>query len=141
TLEGDTNRYLQSWKEYVELLYYFDIVGGSPRPNAGTRVALHRALGNAYAPPFLSQKYSLEWEKTIDSAGLLMLLGDCGRMRNLVNHRLLEYLNSRFLFDSPALTLGIKRIEGESQGAAACKVITDFAESLSDLLPRRVARP
>ena len=141
TINSDVDRYLQSWKEYLELLYLYDIIGRTPRPFSAARVAMHRAFGNAYAPAFLSRKFDHEWSASVEPAALLKFLNDQGRVRSFLRHRLLEYLNSRFMFRSPPLILGIKRGEAESLREAGLNSLSKFAESVTDLIPHRVAQP
>jgi len=139
TAEGDVGRSLTSWREYLELLYLFDVLAGTPRPNAQLRAEFHRAFGNAYAPAFLSASFDHEWKDMVDPAALIAFLSSPGRFRSFVNHRLLEYLNTRFVFDSPSLVLGIKRVEAESRTDDAETTMTEFVNTVETLIPGRVA--
>lgn len=73
---------------------------------------MHRAFGEIrHLPAFLSRKFDHEWSASVEPAALLKFLNDQGRVRSFLRHRLLEYLNSRFMFRSPPLILGIKRVK------------------------------
>ncbi len=141
TIEGDVGRSLSAWREYLELLYLFDVCLDDPAEHAATRVQFHRAFGNAYAPAFLSAKFDNEWSKTVDAAALISFLSSPGRVRNYINHRLLEFLNTRFEFESPSLVLGIKRTEAEGRTDDAEKTMLEFVAKTESLIPPRAAKP
>ncbi len=105
---------LFAWKSYVELLYLYDIVEGSPRPNARQRADFHRTIGDAYGPPKLMEELDSNWLKSLaeNKAEFLAFWASPSRVRNYVNHKLLEFLNSKLDFKSPLLILGVTRSEG-----------------------------
>jgi len=141
TVQGDVGRSLASWREYVELLYFYDVLEGTPNAHAAERAEFHRALGNGYAPNFLSAKFKHDWKQQVRPATLISFLSSAGRFRSFIDHRLLEYLNARFSFESPSLVLGIKRVEVESRADDAEATMTNFAREASELIPERVAQP
>jgi tetratricopeptide (TPR) repeat protein len=138
SVESDVGRSMASWREYVELLYLFDVFVGDPGCRASLRSRFHRSFGNGYAPAFLSARFDNEWGDKVVPAALIAFLSSPGRVRNYVNHRLLEYLNTRFEFTSPSLVLGIKRIEAERLTDAALETMTRYAGQVCQLLPGHV---
>lgn len=139
TVEGDIAGSLSSWQSYVEMLYSLDVFMEDASRNAATRAEFHRAFGDAFAPTFLSEPFSNEWPDSVDSAALISFLSSPGRVRSFVNHRLLEFLNTRFEFTSPSLVIGLKRIEAANRREEAGKALCAFAKTGSGLLPVRVA--
>lgn len=139
-VQGDTSRSLQSWRDYAELLYLYGVLVDSPKLYATARAEFHRIIGNTYAPGFLSAKLDGDWKDKIDAASLISFLSSAGRFRSYIDHRLLEYVNARFTFESPSLILGIKRVEAESHTDAAEQVMKNFANAVSELLPKRMRR-
>lgn len=137
TVDNEMGRSQKSWREYLELLYLFDILGGTPRAHCRARAEFHRAYGNAYAPAFLSMPFDHEWKDKVDVASLISFLSSRGRFRSYIEHRLLEYLNTRFQFESPSLVLGIKRVEAESLTAGAEEKMTAFIQEVGKMIPKR----
>jgi tetratricopeptide (TPR) repeat protein len=138
SVEADVGRSMAAWREYIELLYLFDVFVGDPRCRASLRSRFHRSFGNGYAPAFLSARFDNEWGDRVVPAALITFLSSPGRVRNYVDHRLLEYLNTRFEFTSPSLVLGIKRIEAERLTDAALQSMTAYAGQVCQLLPGQV---
>lgn len=137
TANGDVGLSLRSWREYVELLYLFDVLAGTPRANAGVRAQFHRAFGSAYAPSFLSAEFDHEWTDNVDPAALISFLSSPGRFRSYIDHRLLQYLNTRFEYESPSLVLGIKRVEAETHTDDAEKTMMTFIQEVGQMIPGR----
>jgi hypothetical protein len=138
TLEGDGARSLTSWRRYLEVLYQRAVLAGHPAERAAQRAQLHRVLGRSLATPSLCAKMENEWSQKIDAPALLTFLCSPGRVRGYIDHLLLEYLNSRFEFRSPAILLGIKRTETERLRAPAAEAMRTFLQAAGKLLPDRV---
>jgi len=138
TAESDIGNTLASWRSYVEALYFYDIVGGSPRPHSGARSDFHRAFGDAYAPAFLFEELTKDWSDKVEDGPMQSFLGSPGRVRSFVDHKLLEFFNAKLDFTSPPLMLGVSRSEGEQIRAQARERLLDFASSVCALLPERV---
>lgn len=135
TIDGDIHRSLVSWREYLEMLYAMAALGGSLQAQAQLRAEVHRAFGNSYAPGFLSAEFDQEWKDKVEPAALISFLSSPARVRNYIDHRLLEYFNSRFEFESPSLRLGIKRVEAEHGAEDAAKTMAEFVAAVSPLIP------
>ena len=129
---------LTSWSSYVEMLYFFDLVASTPRPYARIRADFHRSFGNAYAPAFLNKKLDKDWDRSIDDLALLSFCASPGRVRNFVDHKILEFINAKLDFTSPPLLLGVSRAEGEGSRTQACEIMNAFLEEMASLLPARV---
>ncbi|MDQ3804795.1 MAG: hypothetical protein M3416_13305, partial [Acidobacteriota bacterium] len=129
---------LTSWRRYAEALYFYDVIGKSPRPHAKARADFHRGFGNAYAPAFLFEKLEAGWADKIDRDAAHSFLGSPGRLRSFVDHKLLEFFNAKLDFRSAPLILGVSRNEGEQVRAAAKESLLAFADGVSGLLPERV---
>ncbi len=142
TQGSDIERCLRSWCSYAEILYFYDIVAGSPRPRAGTRSDFHRAFANAYAPAFLATPLERErdWKKDIDNLSLLSFLASPGRIRSFVDHKQLQFLNAKLNFNSPPLILGVSRVNGEEVRSQAREKLLAFVEDVGHLLPDRVRK-
>jgi len=138
TGSADVSRSLASWRSYIEILYFYDIVGGSPRAHGSIRALFHRAFGNAYAPAFLFAELDNKWADNVDNLALFSFLASPGRMRNFVNHKMLEFVNTRLSFVSPPLILGVARTDGEQVRTAAKESLGNFLQSVCRTLPERV---
>lgn len=133
----DLGECLIAWRSYLEMLYFYSLVAGSPRPQARTRADFHRAFGNSYAPAFLSKTLDKE-EKPIDELTILSFCASPGRVRNFVEHKLLEFLNAKLDFTSPPLILGVSRAEGETVRSQARETLGAFLDEAARCLPARV---
>jgi tetratricopeptide (TPR) repeat protein len=134
----DLGRALTSWKAYIEMLYFHDVIAGSPRPHALARSEFHRHFGSAYAPPFLFEQLQRRELSEADEEALLTFLNSPSRVRTFVDHRLLEFLNSKLNFNSPPLILGIRRSDGEKTRERVGKELQAFTQNTGSLLPERV---
>jgi tetratricopeptide (TPR) repeat protein len=131
----DLARHLQSWKSYIEILYYFDIVAGNPRPHAPERAAFHRDIAGAYAPQFLAdEKTNLD---EVDNAELKSFFAG-PRLAIFLGHKLLEILNERLEYNSPPMILGVDRSAREEARERARSNTQVFVEKVSQLLPDRI---
>ena len=139
TAQQDVSRSLTSWSEYLELLYLFDVFSGNPADHAGPRAEFHRAFGSAYAPAFMSAPANHEWADQVDPAALIAFLSSPARFRAFIDHRLLEYLNTRFQFTCPTLVLGIKRVECDGYLEQAEQTITAYVRQIGQSIPGRGA--
>ncbi len=147
TQEDPWRQGLSSWRNYLEVLYFLDILAGSPRPLARPRAEFHRSYGQAFAPAFLSdfdpdpkwQKWSWpKWQEKIDGPALVAFCTSPGRVRNFVEHKLLEFFHARFAATSPPLILGISRADGERARTRAWETGVAFLETLTPLFPPRI---
>lgn len=136
--EGDLNYGLVAWPAYAEMLYFLDIVSGSPRPRAQSRCDFHRAFGNAHAPAFLWEKLDHNWGNRIDELAMLSFCARPIRVRNFVEQKFLEFLNAKLSFTSPPLLLGVARTEGEQARRHSLDTLLAFTEEVTPLLPPRV---
>jgi tetratricopeptide (TPR) repeat protein len=132
---GDLARQLQSWKSYVEMLYYFDIVARNPRPHAKERAAFHRDFAGAFAPRFLTED-RMDLEK-VETAELGSFLAS-PRLAVFLGHKLLEILNERLDYHSPPILLGVDRSAREESRARARNNNHLFVDTVSELLPDRI---
>ena len=154
----DIQMSLSTWQSYAELLYSHDIVAASPRPNARQRATFHRAFADAYGPASLPGEYSAEhiaqWNGQVDHSAFITFFASPTRVRSFVDHKMLEFLNSRLDFKSPLLILGLSRAEGirvkggsssdekarreAALAAEPVQKVTAFLDAASGTLPRRV---
>lgn len=135
TANRNLGRQLESWRSYVEVLYFLDVVAGNPRPLARDRARFHHDFAGAYAPTFASG--GLNDPKNADERELKAFLGS-PRLRIFVGHTLLECLNARLDYTSPAIILGVDRSAGEQALEAARDGMFRFLDSTSRLLPGRI---
>jgi tetratricopeptide (TPR) repeat protein len=134
---GELLRALDSWKGYLELLYFFDVVADDPRPHAQERAELHRAVGHSYAPPALYQKEE-DWEKAIDPVSVIAFLSSPGGVRNFVEHKLLEFFNVRLQPTSPPVIVGIGRSDPKEARDRATAQWDEFQKKVNEVLPERL---
>jgi len=135
----DMGQTLASWKAYIEMLYFYDIVGGNPKPKAALRAGFHRHFGNAYAPASLRRPARTQEQRESGEEALFVFLNSPSRVRNFVDHKLLEFFNARLDFSSPPLILGIRRTDSEKARVTAAGKMQDYAQNTCSLLPRRVS--
>lgn len=138
TMESDATAALASWRSYAEALYFYSVAESKPVRRAGERADFHRALGNAYAPAFLFEKLDNNWIENIDQTAFDGFLASPGRVRNFVEHKLLEFLNAKLDFTSPPLILGVRRDANEQARDEARKQLLSFIDDVRSLLPDRV---
>lgn len=138
TAESDAANSLASWRSYAEAIYFLGIANDSPRASARERVEFHRSFSNAYAPAFLFEKLDNDWANKIDEMAFNSFIASPGRVRNFVEHKLLEFLNAKLDFTSPPLILGVSRSEGSQTRAEAKERLLAFAGDACALLPERV---
>jgi len=138
TRDQDASRCLSSWRAYAEMLYFYDVVEGSPRPRAAARAAFHREFGNAFAPAFLQEKPDARRDEKADEAAFAVFLDSPGRVRHFVGHKLLELLNGKLDFRAPLWVLGVRKSDGPKARARARDGLVAFVESACALLPDRV---
>jgi len=136
--DQDVVRALESWRSYIEMLYFYDIVYGSPRPHARARAEFHREFGNAYAPAFLQAKLDAEWDKSVDDTAFSVFLDSPSRLRHFVSHKLLEFLNAKLDFTSPLMVLGVRNYDSDKARLLARDNLLAFATDVCELLPERV---
>ena len=129
---------LTSWKAYLEMLCFLDVVSGNPRDHAADRHALHLALGDSYAPSCFVEELTPDWEKQIDKGAMASFMGNASRIRHFVRHRFWTYLNAHLRYASPALTLGTKRSDSQAHREAARERLIQFAQAQAEHLPARV---
>jgi len=128
----------KAWQAYAEVLYFLDVVEGSPRPRAQARRELHQALGGAFAPHFLAEKLDPNWQQRVDAQQMMSFLSSPGRVRNFVEHKLLELLNAQLQHRSPLLKLGVTREEGEESRCEAAATLRSYLAEVEELIPSRV---
>lgn len=140
TLSGFIQRSLQSWKDYVEMLYFYAVALGHPRCFADARVRFHRNFGNAYAPRciFALKQNKADIEK--DAISLGAFLDNTARLRAFVDHTILEALNAKLNFFSPLLILGVERGESQKIRQKAAEKMKKFAHEGCASLPKNFGR-
>jgi tetratricopeptide (TPR) repeat protein len=135
----DTGQTLASWKSYLEMLYFLDNAGGSPKPRAKERAAFHRHFGGAYAPAPLRRPLKPNEQRHTTEGALLDFLNSPSRVRTFVDHKLLEYLNTAMDYSSPPMLLGIRRTDTERAAEEAAKNLKAYCRSACSALPRRIS--
>jgi tetratricopeptide (TPR) repeat protein len=135
SVRRDMARHLQSWKSYIELLYYFDIVACDPRPHARERAEFHRDFAGAYAPRFLAEE-KVDPEK-VDITELSAFLTS-PRLAVFMGHKLLEIMNERLAYNSPPIILGIDRSAREEAREQARNNTQVFVRTVGASLPDRI---
>ncbi len=138
TFGREPSRALTAWRAYLESLYAVDLALGTPRPHAAERSRCHQALAGSYAPAFLCKELKDISEATIDEEQVLSFMESPVRVKNFVNHKLLQFLNERLTATSPPVVLGATRHDPADVRESAAKDLLDFAETSLPLLPDRV---
>jgi tetratricopeptide (TPR) repeat protein len=130
---------LASWRAYAEVLYFRDVVAGTPRPGARRRAELHRHLAGAYGPPGLTPRREQQQpEPDPDPEVIVAFLNDPGRVRCFVGHKLLEFAAARFDYTSPPILLGVSRGDGAATREAARQRWGTFLDQIAPMLPDRI---
>jgi tetratricopeptide (TPR) repeat protein len=140
TLGGDHVHRLEAWRSYCELLYQRAILAGTPRVDAGARIAFHRHFGAAYAPASLAVCSSTEQPPEQDDAAKAAFVRSQLRVALFVRHKLLECLNARLDFASPALLLGVARSDDDELRRKARDGLLTLLRHATRSLPVRVRR-
>lgn len=145
TVRGALGRQPASWRSYLEILCFYDVVAGSPRLHAAERAAFHRDFGAAYAPArLLEESLSLQRLRHEDPGAFERLLDETtafllsGRVGTFVSHKLLEILSRRCELTSPPLILGVDRSADEATRERARERTLGFVDEVTGLLPPRV---
>lgn len=131
-------REMNTWRAYLELLYSRDIAEGSLRSHARQRAEFHRDFGQAYAPNFLVPSSEKDESPSVNEESLLAFIDSPSRVKMFVEHKLLEWLNTKLDFTSPVLVLGCSRAEGEKARTEARDKLLEFGAMTASLLPVRV---
>ncbi len=141
TPSSEIRRPLESWRQYLELLYFYDIAADSPRSRAAERTEFHQAFGDSYAPTIFFEELDNDWRNRLDPRAVAAFLSSPGRVRNFIEHKLLEFLNQQLQCSSPLLVLGVSREDTKETRQKAAEKMRGFAEQACSKLPERVSGP
>ena len=140
TVEGDVQRYLSSWRNYVEMLYFQAVAMQDVTHLAAERETFHRNYGNAYGLRNLyEQKSNSEKPAPIDPNDLQTFLDSPARVRLYIRHQLLAVFNRRLSFRTAPLVLGVTRSASESAREEARQKMEAWSSASCRLLPARAA--
>jgi hypothetical protein len=138
TVEGNVQRYLASWRDYAEMLYFQAAVLNDVTYLAREREVFHQNFGNAYALRYLyEEKSGTEEPKFPDPAELDTFLKSPLRVRHYVQHQTLAFFNSRMDVTVAPLILGVTRSAAEPQRDEARLKLQAWSTQLCALLPAR----
>lgn len=134
---ADEARAMQSWRAYADLLYFHAVVSGDPMREGEARADFHRAFAGAFGTRFLVDKYDpalLEEEETI------AFFNDSSRVREFIDHKLLEFLNRMLVACSPLVALGVTRDDPPDERAAALESVVPLVDEACRRLHGGIAK-
>lgn len=134
----DVGRCMYSWSSYLEVLYFKDIILGTPRSHAPSRSKAHRDFSAAFAPPGLTGKLEDKWADILDEERWALFLNSPGRFRSFMDHKLLELWNRRLDFKTPMLIVGTGRCEDEDVRKEARESMIRMNLQCASVLSERV---
>ncbi|MFC1596921.1 tetratricopeptide repeat protein [Planctomycetota bacterium] len=137
TWSADAAAALASWKLYARRLYASATTSGDVHRMAQERMALHRSLGQGSAVRALAEKMEGQWEDNLDADESLAFIASGYRVKDFIDHKLLEFLNQQIGYRSPSLVLGVARDESEDVRKQAAEAISGFARQACEALPRQ----
>lgn len=138
-LGSDHSHVLLSWKYYLEVLYFLDVVSGDPRPLCIQRANFHKTYGSAFCCGFPLEEFENQKSAEKDNeVAFCLLLNSGGSIRELISHTLCEIMNLRLNFRSPTLILGVGRNDPTEHRENAMKAMNQFIELLAPELPERI---
>ena len=141
TVEGDVQRYLSSWRNYVEMLYFQAAAMRDVSHLSGERESFHNNYGNAYGLKNLyEEKSGSEAPKPVDPADLQAFISSPARVRAYIRHQLLAIFNSRLSFRTIPLVLGVTRSAAEPAREEARRKMEAWSAASCALLPARAAK-
>jgi len=132
-------RALRAWRAYVEMLYFYDVVLGSPRGFCEQRSVFHRAIAGAYAIDYLNSA-TTDQELLHDEEAIFELLNNPVRLRSFLDHKILELIERQLGARSPLIRLGVTRDDDPSERETAVDVLTELIRKCEPILPLRVAK-
>ncbi len=136
TTTADPARALDAWRHHLTVLSARAIIEESPDLGASERARLHGQLAAAYGPGTVVDPLVMdpEWVKRLQPDRVVRVLAGEARVREFVDHKLLELLNERMALRSPPLVLGLRR-ESVQRREAARDTMLAFVKAATASLP------
>lgn len=137
TVEGDVQRYLSSWKKYMEMMYFQALASDDLTHLAGEREDFHRNFGNAYGLRMLFEDKP-EDKSEPDRTDIEGFISSSNRVRLYMDHQLLAVFNHRLSYRTAPFILGVSRSAGpEDRDRARDKMVT-WCRKVSAVIPSKL---
>jgi hypothetical protein len=141
TWEDSGQQRVSSWRRYLDMLYARAVATDDLARDAATRAQIHRAIAGSHLPRLLLGKLDNDWSEAAKSESELLqvesFLANLARVREVVDHKLLEFINLPLRFTTPSLGLGVSRTERPQQREKAHEAKCNFVIQLRQLFPPR----